>query len=155
MAGRRFNQLGGLQLDRDIRLAVGTLGEVTQRTVRDKWARLSQMATILSLESCEELLDYWGSGTWRLSAPQARQVSPQPLLLYVRMRSMTRCFSVRWSSGPHGLNVPSGAQAGMLLCAALRLGWRAKKGQCCTCRSWHKGSTLMRHPSSHWICELC
>lgn len=74
VAGRRFNQLGGLQLDRDIRLATATLGDVTQRTVRDKWARLSQMATILSLESCEELLDYWASGTWRFTPAQARQV---------------------------------------------------------------------------------
>lgn len=74
MAGKRFNQLGGLQLDRDVRTAVATLGEVTQRTVRDKWARLSQMATILSLETCEELLDYWASGNWRLSPAQARQV---------------------------------------------------------------------------------
>ncbi|KAK9800904.1 hypothetical protein WJX73_009018 [Symbiochloris irregularis] len=77
VAGRRFNQLGGLQLDRDVRLAVATLGEVTQRTVRDKWARLSQMATILSLETCEELLDYWAGGTWRLSPAQARQVLAQ------------------------------------------------------------------------------
>ena len=48
--------------------------KVTQRTVRDKWARLSQMATILSLESPQELLDYWAGGTWRLSPAQARQV---------------------------------------------------------------------------------
>lgn len=77
VAGKRFNQLGGLQLDRDVRTAVATLGEVTQRTVRDKWARLSQMATILSLETCEELLDYWASGNWRLSPAQARQVLAQ------------------------------------------------------------------------------
>ena len=75
VAGKRFNQLGGLQLDRDVRLAVATLGEVTQRTVRDKWARLSKMATILSLETVEQQLDYWASGTWRLSHSQARQVT--------------------------------------------------------------------------------
>lgn len=38
-----FNQLGGLQLDRDVRALVATLSNVTQRTVRDKFAILNQM----------------------------------------------------------------------------------------------------------------
>ena len=47
---QRFTQLGGLQLERDVRMLTGALGEVTQRTVRDKFARLAQMATLLSVE---------------------------------------------------------------------------------------------------------
>ncbi|GFR44917.1 hypothetical protein Agub_g6002, partial [Astrephomene gubernaculifera] len=60
LARKSFTQLGGLHLDRDVRLLVGGLGELTSRTVRDRLARLSQMAVLLGLESCEELLDYWG-----------------------------------------------------------------------------------------------
>ena len=39
---KRFNALGGLQLDRDVRALVSTLSGLTQRTVRDKFAVLNQ-----------------------------------------------------------------------------------------------------------------
>ena len=42
-----FNQLGGLQLDRDVRALVSTLSGVTQRTVRDKFAVLNQASCML------------------------------------------------------------------------------------------------------------
>lgn len=78
---KRFNQLGGLQLDRDVRTLVVTLSEVTQRTVRDKFAVLNQMGTLLSLETVSEVMDYWGvnSGpiTWRLSEAQVKEVLGQ------------------------------------------------------------------------------
>ncbi|KAK9830013.1 hypothetical protein WJX72_009198 [[Myrmecia] bisecta] len=78
---KHFNQLGGLQLDRDVRTLTSTMSEVTQRTVRDKFAKLSQMATILSLESAGEMLDYWGENagpiTWRLTEVQVREVLGQ------------------------------------------------------------------------------
>jgi len=40
---KRFSQLGGLQLERDVRLLVSVLGEATGRPVRDKFARLAQV----------------------------------------------------------------------------------------------------------------
>ena len=43
-------QLGGLQLDRDLRSLLGYLSSLTPWPVRDKFARLTQMATILSLD---------------------------------------------------------------------------------------------------------
>ena len=48
MMQKRFSQLGGLQLDRDTRALVSHFSGMTQRTVRDKFARLTQMATILT-----------------------------------------------------------------------------------------------------------
>jgi hypothetical protein len=39
---KRFNQLGGLQLDRDVRALVAALSGLTARTVRDKFAALNQ-----------------------------------------------------------------------------------------------------------------
>eukprot|EP00898_Chlorokybus_atmophyticus_P002420 jgi/Chlat1/3179/Chrsp22S03409 len=75
---RRFNQLGGLQLDRDMRALVGHFSALTQRSVRDKFARLTQIATVLNLEKVTEILDYWGensgSMTWRLTAAEVRRV---------------------------------------------------------------------------------
>eukprot|EP00899_Mesostigma_viride_P022766 jgi/Mesvir1/3674/Mv14963-RA.2 len=40
---KKFNQLGGLQMDRDVRALVGHFSGLAQRTVRDKFARLTQV----------------------------------------------------------------------------------------------------------------
>lgn len=44
LAVKRFSQLGGLQLDRDVRALVAYAGELTQRPVRDKFAELTQVS---------------------------------------------------------------------------------------------------------------
>lgn len=77
---KKFNQLGGLQLDRDVRILTSTLADMTQQAVRDHFARLSQMATILSLESVSEFLDYWGDSStisWRFGEAQLREILQQ------------------------------------------------------------------------------
>ncbi|KAM6583769.1 hypothetical protein CsatB_010771 [Cannabis sativa] len=78
MMQKRFSQLGGLQLDRDARALVSHFSGMTQRTVRDKFARLTQMATILNLEKVSEILDFWGENsgpmTWRLTPGEVRRV---------------------------------------------------------------------------------
>ncbi|XP_037401397.1 conserved oligomeric Golgi complex subunit 4 [Pygocentrus nattereri] len=82
-----FSRLGGLQFDKELRSLVAYLSSVTSWTIRDKFARLTQMATILNLERVSEILDYWGpnSGplTWRLTPAEVRQV----LALRVDFRS--------------------------------------------------------------------
>ncbi|XP_015922764.1 conserved oligomeric Golgi complex subunit 4 [Parasteatoda tepidariorum] len=74
----QFNRLGGLQFDRELRLIIGYLTTVTTWTIRDKFARLTQIATILNLENVTELLDTWGTNsgslTWRLTPTEVRQV---------------------------------------------------------------------------------
>ncbi|XP_059624106.1 conserved oligomeric Golgi complex subunit 4 [Cornus florida] len=78
MMQKRFSQLGGLQLDRDARALVSHFSSMSQRTVRDKFARLTQMATILNLEKVSEILDFWGENsgpmTWRLTPAEVRRV---------------------------------------------------------------------------------
>uniref|UniRef100_A0A673V7Z0 Conserved oligomeric Golgi complex subunit 4 n=1 Tax=Suricata suricatta TaxID=37032 RepID=A0A673V7Z0_SURSU len=73
-----FNRLGGLQFDKELRSLIAYLTTVTTWTIRDKFARLSQMATILNLERVTEILDYWGANsgplTWRLTPAEVRQV---------------------------------------------------------------------------------
>jgi len=78
MMQKRFSQLGGLQLDRDARALVSHFSVMTSRTVRDKFARLTQMATILNFEKVSEILDFWGENsgpmTWRLTPAEVRRV---------------------------------------------------------------------------------
>ncbi|KAM6430718.1 conserved oligomeric Golgi complex subunit 4 isoform 1-T1 [Liasis olivaceus] len=73
-----FSRLGGLQFDKELRSLIAYLTTITTWTIRDKFARLSQMATILNLERVTEILDYWGpnSGplTWCLTPAEVRQV---------------------------------------------------------------------------------
>eukprot|EP00276_Gloeochaete_wittrockiana_P018336 CAMPEP_0184351130 /NCGR_PEP_ID=MMETSP1089-20130417/43417_1 /TAXON_ID=38269 ORGANISM="Gloeochaete wittrockiana, Strain SAG46.84" /NCGR_SAMPLE_ID=MMETSP1089 /ASSEMBLY_ACC=CAM_ASM_000445 /LENGTH=831 /DNA_ID=CAMNT_0026684379 /DNA_START=20 /DNA_END=2515 /DNA_ORIENTATION=+ len=75
---KRFNQLGGLQLDRELRALLTYFSDMTQRTVRDKFARLTQIASILNLEKVTDLLEFWGDNSgpvaWRLSAADVRKV---------------------------------------------------------------------------------
>ncbi|KAL4441200.1 hypothetical protein ABPG77_011437 [Micractinium sp. CCAP 211/92] len=80
LSQKRFTQLGGMQLEKDVRLLVGGLSDMTTRTVRDKFARLSQMATLLTLETVGEVLDYWGDAgaiAWRLTDNDVRQTLSQ------------------------------------------------------------------------------
>lgn len=73
-----FSRLGGLQFDKELRSLVAYLTSVIIWTIRDKFARLSQMATVLNLERVTEILDYWGQNsgplTWRLTPAEVRQV---------------------------------------------------------------------------------
>uniref|UniRef100_A0A5B6ZI42 Conserved oligomeric Golgi complex subunit 4 n=1 Tax=Davidia involucrata TaxID=16924 RepID=A0A5B6ZI42_DAVIN len=78
MMQKRFNQLGAIQLDRDARAVANHFNSMTQRIARDKFARLTQMATILNFEKVSEILDFWGensgSMTWRLTPAEVRRV---------------------------------------------------------------------------------
>ncbi|XP_010934198.1 conserved oligomeric Golgi complex subunit 4 [Elaeis guineensis] len=78
MMQKRFSQLGGLQLDREVRALVNHFSEMSQRPVRDKFARLSQMSTILNFERVSEILDFWGENaghmTWLLTPAEVRRV---------------------------------------------------------------------------------
>jgi hypothetical protein len=71
-------QLGGLVFDKEVRVLVSYLTNTTSWSIRDKFARLTQMATVLNLERVTEISDYWGSNsgslTWRLSPTEVRQI---------------------------------------------------------------------------------
>lgn len=64
-----FSQLGGLQLDRDIRSLVSAAGELTSKPVRDKFARLTQVwvgASTVKLSAAEPACQHcskWCRGT--------------------------------------------------------------------------------------------
>lgn len=75
---KKFNQLGGLQLDKEIRILQNYFSTLTQKTVRDKFARLTQMAALLYLEKVKEAEEYLGQNTtymtWRLTPGEVRRV---------------------------------------------------------------------------------
>merc|ERR1711976_469685 len=56
---KKFNQLGGLQLDRDIRSLRDFFIQAASSSVRDKFTRLTQIANILTVEQPHEVLQYW------------------------------------------------------------------------------------------------
>lgn len=70
-------QLGGLALDKEVRSLVTYLNSATSWSVRDKFARLTQIATVLNLEKVSEISDYWGTEAgaipWRLTAKEVKQ----------------------------------------------------------------------------------
>jgi hypothetical protein len=74
----RFTRLGGLQFDRELRALVNFLTSVTSSTVRDRFAKLHQINTVLNLEHPQEVLEYYGSSssgvTWRLTPSEVREV---------------------------------------------------------------------------------
>ncbi|KNC85325.1 hypothetical protein SARC_02507 [Sphaeroforma arctica JP610] len=74
---KSFNQNGGIQFDKDLRTLIQYLANMTDGTVREKFARLTQIATILCFEKVADLMDYWGSGaglvTWRITPSEVRK----------------------------------------------------------------------------------
>lgn len=70
-------QAGGLILDKEIRSLASYLASATSWSVRDKFARLMQIATILSVEKVEELADYCGADAiaWRLTPQEVRKIA--------------------------------------------------------------------------------
>ena len=74
---KRFSKLGGHQLEKDIRKLCTYLTSLTSWSIRDRFARLTQMATLLSLERETELAEYIQSDdsfAWRLTPTELRQV---------------------------------------------------------------------------------
>ncbi|CAH2008212.1 unnamed protein product [Acanthoscelides obtectus] len=84
-----FNRLGGLVLDKEVRSLAGYITATTSWSVRDKFARLTQIATALNLEQLNEIYDYWGSHdgalTWRLTPTELKSIMQ---LRYVQLQ----CF---------------------------------------------------------------
>uniref|UniRef100_A0A7S0ZJP8 COG4 transport protein middle alpha-helical bundle domain-containing protein n=1 Tax=Timspurckia oligopyrenoides TaxID=708627 RepID=A0A7S0ZJP8_9RHOD len=79
LRGRRVNTLGALKFDRDIRTLNGYFSSNARRaSIRDVFARLSQIALVLGLDSPSEIYDMWGPNagvmTWRLTPSEVRRV---------------------------------------------------------------------------------
>jgi conserved oligomeric Golgi complex subunit 4 len=78
-----FNRLGGLILDQEVRSLGTFLSGATSWTVRDKMARLTQIAIVLNLEKVTEITDYYDPKNqsdhspftaWRLTPNEIRTI---------------------------------------------------------------------------------
>lgn len=66
----KFTELGGLRLDKDIRSVTAYLSNAQNGaigTVRDSFARLQQIGTLLSVETAEDAQELSTSTGWKLS----------------------------------------------------------------------------------------
>ncbi|KAJ3012608.1 Golgi transport complex subunit 4 [Thoreauomyces humboldtii] len=74
----KFNQLGSLRFDKDLRAVTSFLSSTTQWPSRDRFARLGQIATLLSMERVTEVLELWGGKAgpiaWRLPSSDVRKI---------------------------------------------------------------------------------
>lgn len=64
-------------LDQEVRALGSYLTGATSWSVRDKLARLTQMATLLNLEKVTEISDYWNQGdttSWRVTPNEVRLI---------------------------------------------------------------------------------
>jgi len=65
-------------LDKELRALIAYLSAATTWTIRDRFTRLTQIITILNLESLSEISEYWGpntgSITWRLTPSEVRKI---------------------------------------------------------------------------------
>lgn len=63
MGKKKFNQFGGLQLEKELRVLQQYFASVSCRTSREKFSRLQQIAALLCLDSPIEALDLYGPPT--------------------------------------------------------------------------------------------
>mmetsp|Transcript_22573 Transcript_22573/g.59618 ORF Transcript_22573/g.59618 Transcript_22573/m.59618 type:complete len:756 (+) Transcript_22573:50-2317(+) len=72
---KRFSLLGALQFESDVRVLCSFFTNVSEQALRHKFARLFEMASILNLESVDELRDLFGeTRTWRLAPDEIRKL---------------------------------------------------------------------------------
>ena len=69
-----YTPYGALQFDKDVRALMTFFSSLTQRPVRDMLARLTQIATLLNVESLQEVSEYWNSMDWRLKPVEVKRV---------------------------------------------------------------------------------
>ncbi|EGC38790.1 hypothetical protein DICPUDRAFT_148463 [Dictyostelium purpureum] len=74
---KRFNQLGGIQLSKDIRKIIEFLCNITtEQNIRHKFTRLSQISHLLTFDKANDIYEYWGQEgyVWKLSALEIKLV---------------------------------------------------------------------------------
>ena len=74
----RFNLLGATKFDEDLRAVCAYLATMSTFGFRERFARLSQISTVLNLDSVLEIYEYWGSRkgslAWKLSGAEVKKI---------------------------------------------------------------------------------
>ncbi|KAN0022145.1 hypothetical protein ACTFIU_004314 [Dictyostelium citrinum] len=74
---KRFNQLGGIQLSKDIRKIIDFLCNITtEQNIRHKFTRLSQVVHLLTFDKVNDILEYWNQPDykWNLNVLEIKLV---------------------------------------------------------------------------------
>ncbi|KAL1508355.1 hypothetical protein AB1Y20_004465 [Prymnesium parvum] len=71
---KKFDQLGALYLDSELRTLGKRVGEISSKQTRSRLARLSQMSALLNIEREGEAEELWSESTWQLSPAEAKAV---------------------------------------------------------------------------------
>jgi hypothetical protein len=73
---KTYTHYGGLQLYNDFQQLFKYFSSLVKRSVRDKFTRVMQITSLLTLEKVNEVLDYWHTENmkWRLTSEEAKQV---------------------------------------------------------------------------------
>lgn len=82
-----FNRLGGLILDQEVRNLGSFLTGATSWTVRDKMARLTQIAIILNLDTISELSEYYDPKSHDQSAFTSWRLTPNEIKTILKLRT--------------------------------------------------------------------
>ncbi|PAV57245.1 hypothetical protein WR25_07745 [Diploscapter pachys] len=77
----QFNRFGALQLDREVRQLNSYLSAVVGWKAREKGARLSQIVSLLNVETLDEAVDVWQSSS------SSRLISPSEAISILQLRS--------------------------------------------------------------------
>jgi len=74
----KFNQLGAMLLEKQIRALSSYLSGSSTWATREKFSKLNQICTLLNLEKLHEIYDYWedrsAALSWRLTVPEVKDV---------------------------------------------------------------------------------
>jgi len=76
----KFNELGAIKLDRDIRSVMAYLSSATPfGRARDKFRRLQHISTLLNLDIEDDVDEFYSSSgvVWSLSLQEARNIVAQ------------------------------------------------------------------------------
>lgn len=57
----KFNQLGALKLDQDLRSIISYFSSISNMSIRDKFSNLTQISNLLNLEKLSDIYDIWNS----------------------------------------------------------------------------------------------
>lgn len=72
-----FSRLGGVQFDIDLRVLLQFMTGIAQWTVREKFLRVNQIATLLSIERVSEVGEYIGPSSqmnWKLTPSEIKRI---------------------------------------------------------------------------------
>eukprot|EP01133_Synstelium_polycarpum_P016782 gene16782-19959_t len=75
---KRFTLLGALQFGKDIRAISTFFSKISQSTVRDKFSKLNQIVSFLTLERMSEVTEFWSENSsmssWKISPTEVKKI---------------------------------------------------------------------------------